>query len=69
MKRKRNGVEIKNVRPNDVIPFIPHAKLHPQINYSEVDGKELEKRGKWRRAALMAQGLRIILGVAVKVAL
>lgn len=62
MKRKRNGAEIKSVRPDDVLfPLFPHAKLHPQINYSEVDGEELEQRGKWRRRGPhMATAFRMI---------
>lgn len=59
MKRKRNGAEIKSVRPQDVLfPLFPHAKLYSQINYSEVDGEVLEK---WRRkGAHMASVLTII---------
>lgn len=52
MKRTGNGAEIKSVRPDDVLfPLFPHANLHPQINYSEVAGEELGRRGKWRRSA------------------
>lgn len=68
MKRKRNGAEIKSMRPDDVLfPFIPHAKLHPQINYSAGDREGLEKRGKWRRrAAHKATALRRIFEELLK---
>lgn len=63
MKRKRNGAEIKSVRPDAALfPLFPVQNSHPQINYLEVEGGELEKRGKWRRrGALLLLGSRIPL--------
>lgn len=68
MNRKRNGVEIKSVSPDAVlVPLFPVQNPHPQINYSEVDGEELAKRGNWRRrGALLPLGSRITLEELVK---